>query len=240
MSAHRQRRPSTGRFIATHVYKGMSVNRALLHLQVMKHVVVRGKVLDVGGGSRQTYLSYMNIDDADCIVALDIQPRGSDDIHGSATQMPIKAESFDTVLCFNLLEHVYEHRRALREIRRVMKPGAILYGWTPFALGVHGAPNDYWRYTPEAFRNLLSETGLSSIEVEACGGVFLSAFDLVRPYVRGWILGKLIRVCGVMFALLVTHLFILIDKVGSARQNPSSCPNGVWFVARRNQRTPLV
>ena len=222
------------RFLAPQVYRGLSVNRALLHRQVRDNVVVKGNVLDAGGGHRQSYLAYMNVDDAESIVALDIRPGGSVSIRGSVTQMPIKAETIDTVLCFNLLEHIYDHRAAVCELHRVMKPGAVLYGWTPFALGVHGDPYDYWRYTPDALQKLLHDVGLSGIEIEACGDVFLSAYDLVRPYVRGWIFGGLARASGLVLALLVTRLFVLAGRVLSMRTNPSSCPNGVWFMATRN------
>ena len=139
---------SPWRFLASQVWGGSSVNRALLHLQVMEHVVLKGNVLDAGGGHRQTYLAYMEIDEADRVVALDIRPGGSVDVRGSVTQVPIKSESIDTVICFNLLEHVYDHRAALSELHGVMRHGAVLYGWTPFAFGVHGDPYDYWRYTP--------------------------------------------------------------------------------------------
>ena len=86
---------------------------------------------------------------------------------------------------------------------------------------------------PDALRNLLHDAEFSRIEVEACGDVFLSAFDMVRPYVRAWLLGRLVRMLGLILAMLVTRLSVRIGKAVSARGTPSSCPNGIWFVAMR-------
>jgi len=35
----------------------------------------------------------------------------------------------------------------MAEIRRVLKPGGLLYVQTPFMLGFHSSPNDYYRWT---------------------------------------------------------------------------------------------
>ena len=137
------------------------------------------------------------------------------------------------MLCFNLLEHVFDHRAALREIRRVMKPGAVLYGWVPFMIGVHGDPDDYYRYTGATVNMLLSESGLIPIKVENSGGVFLSAFDMLRPYIRCWLIGSMLRVLGVFVALCVTWLSSRLKFGVHSSPDPSACPSGIWFIARR-------
>jgi SAM-dependent methyltransferase len=41
------------------------------------------------------------------------------------TQMPLRDESVDVILCSHVLEHVPDDRRAMREMHRVLRPG----GW---------------------------------------------------------------------------------------------------------------
>lgn len=39
--------------------------------------------------------------------------------------MPFKDNSFDLILCINVLEHIKDYKKALMEIKRVLKPNAM-------------------------------------------------------------------------------------------------------------------
>lgn len=52
--------------------------------------------------------------------------------------LPFDSDSFDIVLCNHVLEHIPDHRKALSELYRVMKPG----GW-----GIFQVPQDLKRET---------------------------------------------------------------------------------------------
>jgi len=45
--------------------------------------------------------------------------------HMDLTDLGFASDSFDLVLCSHVLEHVKDDRAALRELRRVLKPGGI-------------------------------------------------------------------------------------------------------------------
>src|SRR5687768_10846049 len=62
--------------------------------------------------------------------------------------LPFPDEAFDTVVCSQVLEHVPEPQAALAEITRVLAPGGTLLLSAPHLTFVHGAPEDYYRYTP--------------------------------------------------------------------------------------------
>ncbi|WP_254537434.1 class I SAM-dependent methyltransferase [Halomarina litorea] len=67
-----------------------------------------------------------------------------------AASLPFASNSFDAVTANHMLYHVAERRRALREVRRVLRPGGRLYATTngeralkevyEVAEGVHGGP----------------------------------------------------------------------------------------------------
>ncbi|MGE5487576.1 MAG: class I SAM-dependent methyltransferase [bacterium] len=95
------------------------------------------KVLDVGAG--RGYLQ----DVVDDYTGLDISESAARFFHkpfvlGSATQMPFPDASFDAAWSIWVLEHIPNPEGALREMRRVVKPGGYLYlraAWncSPFA-----------------------------------------------------------------------------------------------------------
>ena len=75
------------------------------------------------------------------------------DIIGSVTLIPFPAERFKGVICAHVMEHLpdYEHKTALREIWRVLKPNGILYIEVPnfetsvrFWLENKRGRRDYW------------------------------------------------------------------------------------------------
>jgi len=203
-----------------------------MHLKVKDDLEARGLVLDIGGGRRQTYLQYAH-SDLVRVVTMDIEPGPKVDVVASATNMPLDRDSMDSVICFNVLEHIFDHRAALAEICRVMKPAGELYGWVPFTIGVHGAPNDYFRYTSSSLEKLLLESGLEPICIECCGNVFLSSFDLLRPHIRGWFVGRVLRILCLCLALVGYPLHVGLKRlVGERSPTPDPSPSGIWFTAR--------
>jgi len=61
-----------------------------------------------------------------------------------------------TVLCLNVLEHVWRFREGIAEIHRVTAPGGVALVTTAFGFDIHGFPEDYWRFTPEALARLFA------------------------------------------------------------------------------------
>lgn len=46
---------------------------------------------------------------------------------GNAEDLPYQQNSFDCVVCFDVLEHVYNRNKVISEIYRVLKPGGIFF-----------------------------------------------------------------------------------------------------------------
>lgn len=61
---------------------------------------------------------------------------------GVAESIPYPDASFDLVMLDNVLEHVNDRPLTLREIRRVLKPGGLLYMVTPKPLSLYSLWND--------------------------------------------------------------------------------------------------
>jgi SAM-dependent methyltransferase len=59
------------------------------------------------------------------------------------TAIPEPDESFDAILCSEVLEHIPEPTKALDEFARLLRPGGVLILTAPFASLVHMAPYHY-------------------------------------------------------------------------------------------------
>jgi SAM-dependent methyltransferase len=65
--------------------------------------------------------------------------------------------AYDIVVLDQVLEHVKDPRRAMQEVRRVLRPGGLCILATPFLIKIHGSPSDYWRFTREGLSLLLTD-----------------------------------------------------------------------------------
>ena len=94
-----------------------------------------------------------------------------------------------TALCFDTLEHCADPPQACRELARVVRPdgGACVIS-SVMLFGIHGYPNDYFRFTPEGFRELLS--GFDDVRVCGIGHPDIPR-EILGVGVRGRSLGTL-------------------------------------------------
>lgn len=72
------------------------------------------------------------------------------------TKMKYKNE-FDIILCVNVLEHVYEYEKAVKNIHAALKKGGTAIIAVPFIYPLHDEPGDYWRFTEHTLRKVFSE-----------------------------------------------------------------------------------
>jgi SAM-dependent methyltransferase len=159
------------------------------------------------------------------LVVLDRVADRTVDIAGAVESLPLSTAACDTVLCFNVLEHVFDFAAALSELRRVLRPGGTLYGRVPFLLGVHADPSDYWRYTGDTLRCILGDAGFDEVHIEAQGGLFLVFLNLSAPLLRF----GLMRLAAAGLALALNQ--VLSAVIGEER-NRERFPMGYWFTAR--------
>jgi len=109
-----------------------------------------------------------------CIVkTLDINPSSDADYIAdicadNSTLIP--DNTFDFVLCTEVLEHTLNPFRATEEIFRILKPDGLLFLSVPFNLRIHGPLPDCWRFTEHGLRALLTGFTILSLEEVATPG----------------------------------------------------------------------
>jgi SAM-dependent methyltransferase len=88
-------------------------------------------------------------------VGADMRPGPGVDVVLNLHHIDLPSESVGTVLVMDTLEHVEYVRTAVEELHRIIYPGGLLIMSSVMNFPIHGCPDDYWRFTPEAFRSLL-------------------------------------------------------------------------------------
>lgn len=92
------------------------------------------------------------------------------DVVATAYEIPLDSASFDVALLSEVLEHLEEPGRALKECARLLRPGGKLILTTPFVWVLHEEPRDYFRYSPHGIRWLLQESGFEGVDVRPLSG----------------------------------------------------------------------
>ena len=204
---------------------GKSLLRTLLY-QELKNWQIAGNVLDVGGGRNQDYLKLFRQDNSIKLVTVDLLPAGQETTQLDLEKDPLPNidSSIDTVILLNVLEHIYNHRFLLAEINRVLVSGGKLIGFVPFLINYHPDPHDYFRYTEEALKKLLTETHFKNIEIKKIGGgPFLVNYNMIMLSVP-----KIIRLLLYPIYAVLDSLFLKMRPKARSRY-----PLGYLFIAAK-------
>ncbi len=93
------------------------------------------------------------------------QERGLVVIRGDAERLPVRRESLDLVVAFDVLEHLGDDLGTLREIRRVLRPGGTLLVAVPAGMELWSAHDEavghVRRYSRGQLVDLVTAAGLT-------------------------------------------------------------------------------
>lgn len=164
------------------VWRGESLARASMDAALEGRRLAGGFVVDVGGAKSASYLRALSLDAGARVESID---GATHVVDFERDALPYADAAADAAICCNVLEHVYNHRHLVAEIRRAVKPGGTLLGFVPFFIQYHPDPRDYFRYTGEALSRILGDAGFSEVSVEAVGqgpvGVCVNSLMLSLP-----------------------------------------------------------
>jgi hypothetical protein len=137
--------------------------RELFTRWIAKLPLMELSVLDVGG-RLQPYRPLLG-DRVSRYLALDLHRSPLVSVIASGEQMPMPDDSFDLVICTQVLEYVSSPPRLIEEVYRVLKPGGYFFLSAP-AVFPRDSERDLWRFTSAGLANLLSVFHEAVIEPE--------------------------------------------------------------------------
>jgi SAM-dependent methyltransferase len=172
------------------------VRRGLLRAMQEHAGQFHGKMLDFGCGSKP-YKSLFKVDE---YIGIDYENPGHPhdneqiDIFYDGRNIPLPDAHFDCALSSEVFEHIFNPHEVLKELNRVLKPGAKLLVTCPFVWNEHEVPHDYARYTRFGLQDLLNKNGFEVLSISKSGNFITAIFQMyslffytvVYPKVRRW------------------------------------------------------
>ncbi|MEW6380567.1 MAG: class I SAM-dependent methyltransferase [bacterium] len=136
--------------------------------RIAQSLPYKGRVIDLGCGTAP-YKKYI-LKVADKYIGVDWKSSFHDQSNVDvfcdlSKQFPFEDNCADTIVSFQVIEHLPEPGSFLAECYRILRPGGRLFFTAPFMWHIHEAPYDYYRYTRYGFIHLLEKSGFVNIKV---------------------------------------------------------------------------
>lgn len=121
-----------------------SILRSTMNL-LIENKQLKGKVLDIGSSYCEppSYYEFFNCQKMTKKILIDRYKHKKPDIVGDAQNLPFKDTSFNTVICFNLIEHVPDPYRVIQEAARVLKKNGQAFFYAPYLTALHSEQKNY-------------------------------------------------------------------------------------------------
>ena len=151
-----------------------------LYSFLQKNSLIHGKVLHFSP-SRSVYrllrknpnITYFSTDFEDEFLA---------DYRYDITKIPLEKDFFDLIICYHILEHIQDDKKAMEELHRVLKPNGSCLIQTPYKVGkiyedfskktekerleAFGQEDHVRIYSVEGLQNRLIESGFQNVEIK--------------------------------------------------------------------------
>lgn len=173
---------------------------------------LKGKLLDFGCGRKP----YENLFSVSEYIGIDMEQTGHEhknskvDVYYDGKHIPFADETFDSLFCSEVFEHVFNLDEILPEIGRVMKTNGQMLITVPFCWNEHEVPYDFGRYTSFGIRHILEKAGFEVVEFRKSGNFARVTWQLWALYFH-----SIFQFKNKMLHYLVSMIFIVpINIIG--------------------------
>tara|TARA_B100000787_G_C16156949_1_gene279416 strand:+ start:165 stop:854 length:690 start_codon:yes stop_codon:yes gene_type:complete len=215
-------------FVVKNIYgdhnKSAKVKAAILKL--IGYMPNDFKGLNIGAGQTRVHKNIKN---------LELEPGLNIDYVGSVLAIPCNDNQFDVVLAQEVLEHVEAPSIAVEEIHRVLKVGGYFYLQLPFIIGYHPCPNDYWRFTHQGIRELLTEDKFELIDLDISVGPAVGFYRILIEFLAICFslgISSLYKPAKLIFAVLFFPIKLL-DPLLMKSKEVNRIAGGYYVIGRK-------
>jgi SAM-dependent methyltransferase len=139
------------------------VRREIFCFLESKSNYLSGNLLDFGGGTKPYQNLFKNSQNYFSIEILENKENLKSDIYYNGSNFPFADNTFDSILCTEVFEHVEKLDEVLLELYRVLKPGGRMIVTTPFMCIEHEMPFDFRRFSFNGLINLMKKNNFKII-----------------------------------------------------------------------------
>jgi SAM-dependent methyltransferase len=182
-----------------------------------KQHLVSGRVLDFGCGSMPYAACFSG---AQQYIGLEYDRdlvQGSHYVNGSiyfynGSKLPFSDNQFDSIVCFQVIEHVEDLHSVLLELKRISRPNANILFTGPLLWPEHETPFDFRRYTRWGIAQVFELAGFEVSEIKPLGSVYdvVCVFVLdhlnTHRFIAARLFGRLICPCINLLSILLNKL----------------------------------
>jgi len=182
----------------------LSITRELQY-ELLFQLKLKGRVLDIGGGEHADYKNSLICDNYSSInIDPSLEPNW---VVKAGEILPIVNDSYDTVISFNTIEHIFDAQFILDEIYRILKHGGEFISSVPFLYPIHASPGDYFRPTPSWWMNALTYSGFKEITITPL---------VWGPFSTGFVCSGMpgpLKIIRQHYALILDMLYAYVKKI---------------------------
>lgn len=169
-------------FLANPVCERGYLSKKSLHATITQFApLTTGKLLDLGCGSKP----YKHLFNHANYIGLDTKNSAHNhidseaDIYYDGYNLPFPDKSFDSVISFQVIEHIEELDNTIKECKRILKINGRLLLTAPFIWPEHEQPYDFRRWTRAGLINHLNVNGFMCIKISSIG----TAYDVIAELI---------------------------------------------------------
>jgi ubiquinone/menaquinone biosynthesis C-methylase UbiE len=199
---------------------------------------LKGRLLDIGCGEKKKRFligdcveEYVGLDHKDSIHNLTAV-----DIIGTAYDIPVLDNSFDSILCTAVLEHLEQPLLALKESFRVLKPDGHALYTVPLFWHLHEEPRDFYRYTKYGLEHLFKEAGFEVVEIVPLSGFWLT-FGSEWSYYIKTVMGRVLSIFSRLLIVINNIVFPIADRIDMKFNHNSTKWTWLYLVVVRKKQS---
>lgn len=140
-------------------------------------------VLDAGSGDKRPYreqFSHAKYESTD----MEQLPDGTHAFLCSLDKIPRPDNTYNAIVCTQVLEHVEFPQQVINEFYRILKPEGKLFLTAPQGARVHGEPHHFFNFTEYGLASLFKQAGFGINFIRSNGGYFWNLAKRIRTLPR--------------------------------------------------------